>query len=366
MGMWFEQFDFESDPYERLDPYLIREKYIDWDRPDLQEVRHSLNRFVENVCNQRRVGLKVFGPSGGGKTWFVRLCQKEISKKQPTSIFVYTKIPEIEPTFQVVYRIGIEYFLDSQMTLLIDHVTKTKQSTSLEAWKEIIDDPNLSVCFAKISGGGEAAVSARRWLIGDKLSSAELKSIEIVTSLDSDYDRFVTLKKLLKQLSRIFSTAVLIVDELENASVKPARQLGDSLRDMLDEFGERFALLCCFTAEKEEEWYDLGYTEALARRLDFTVKLDSLKIDTLPEFLRLHHRLYRKRKSEVKDQIFPFTEDGIRELLNQMDPSLHYPGYFLPNCGELARLAALKRLSEINAGFVKSNISLVPHIRLPR
>lgn len=36
--MWYEKFDFIKDPYEKVDPYKIDDKYLEWNRPDLELV----------------------------------------------------------------------------------------------------------------------------------------------------------------------------------------------------------------------------------------------------------------------------------------------------------------------------------------
>lgn len=352
MPTWFEVFRFVKDPYEKLDPYRIDIKYLVWDRPDLSEAREALNKFIEDTLNKQRVGLRIFGPSGSGKTWLTRIIEKEVSQKDNNILFLYTKIPRIEPTFQIVYRIAIDYFL----THHFEKLTKKMGATDLSAWKKVIEDPELSVGFLKLSSGTATKKAlARKWLIGDKLTASELSDLEITYSLDSDYERFEMLRKLIEKLSKVFSTSILVVDELENASVKLAGQLSDSLRDMLDVFSERFALITSFTAEKAEEWYDLGYTEALGRRFDYSIKLDSLEKKTLPGFLRLHHKVYRKRRVRVEDHVFPFTDESAVKLLELMSPGFHYPGYFLPNCRDMVRYAAANEKKQIDITFVEKN-----------
>ncbi len=356
MPTWFELYKFVKDPYEKLDPYTIKEEYLVWDRPDLSKAREKLDRFIEDSLNNKRVGLRIFGPSGSGKTWFTRIIEKELSIKDDKILFLYTKIPRIEPTFQIVYRIAIDYFIKHHFKKL----TEITGATDLDSWKKVIGEPELSVCFLKLSTGTttEKAI-AKKWLIGDKITTKELSELEITYSLDSDYERFEMLRKLIEKLSRVFSTSILVVDELENASVKLAGQLSDSLRDMLDVFSERFGLIASFTAQKADEWYDLGYTEALGRRFDYTIKLDSLEKNTLLEFLSLHHKAYRKKESKVKDHIFPFTKDSPIKLLESTSPGYHYPGYFLPNCRDIVRYAAENVKEEIDITFIEENLERV-------
>lgn len=314
---------------------------------------------MEDVSNARRVALKIFGPAGSGKTWLTRIIEKEVILKNENIAFIYTKIPRMEPTFQVVYRIALENFVKNYIGRLNEKVRTMQGNNDLNAWKSVISEPSLATSLFNIASKSSHDTLAYKWLIGDKLTASELKNIGLLYSLDSDYERFSMLVKLINEISKIFSSSVLIVDELENASVKLAISLGDGLRDLLDEFGDKFALICSFTAQKEEEWYDHGYSEAFARRLDYTIQIDSLKKDVIPDFLKKHHELYRKPDSKPKDQIIPFEEDSAIKLLEKMSPGHHYPGYYLPNCGSLARLAVEAGAGTIDNSFIEKNFSRV-------
>ncbi|MEM3612659.1 MAG: hypothetical protein QW090_04810 [Candidatus Bathyarchaeia archaeon] len=359
MQTWYEAFYFAKDPYEKLDPYNIDFERLIWDRPDLEKAKEDVDKFLEDIVHKQRVALKIFGPAGSGKTWLTRIIQKElIFNKKENALFLYTKVPRMEPTFQVVYRIVIEHFFKNYFDKLRNYINEKKGSTDLNAWKDVIEDEELALCFSKYASGGQDRALARKWLIGDKLSASELSSMGMVYSLDSDYERFEMLRKLIERLLNIFSTCVLVIDELENASVKLAGQISDGLRDMLDVFSERFALIASFTAQKADEWYDLGYTESLGRRFDFTVELASLRKEIIPEFLRLHHKVYRKKDVTIEDEIFPFEEDSAIRLMELMSPEHHYPGYFLPNCKDIARRAAGKK-QRIDVKFVEENFQWV-------
>jgi hypothetical protein len=359
MPTWYEAFQFSKDPYEKLDPYNIDFERLIWDRLDLKKTKEDIDNFVEDVINKQRVALKIFGPAGSGKTWLTRIIQKElIVEKKENALFLYTKVPRIEPTFQVVYRIAIDYFFKNYFDELRKYISDKKGLTDLNAWKDVIGNEELASCFSKYASGGQDKALATKWLMGDKLSASELSSIEIVYSLDSDYERFEMLRKLIEKLLNVFSTCVLVVDELENASVKLAGQISDGLRDMLDVFSERFALIASLTAQKADEWYDQGYTESLGRRFDYTVELTSLNKETIPEFLRLHHKAYRKKDADIKDEVLPFREDSAVKLLELMSPEHQYPGYFLPNCKDLARLIAGKK-DYIDTKFVEENFQRV-------
>jgi hypothetical protein len=359
--MWFEELGFVKNPYRRLDPYTIELDYLVWDRPDLPNVRRTLDRFIEDILTQHRTALRVFGPAGSGKTWITRIIQKEVNERGGGVCFIYTKIPKIEPTFQVVYRKAIEYFLENHIKKIAEHIRSKTEKDDFESWKRVIEDGDLATCLANIYTKSSQLIHARKWITGEKLTISELRELNITYSLDSDYDRFQMLIRLMREASKVFSSVILVVDELENAPVKLAGQIGDGLRDLLDEFSEKFALICSFTAQKVEEWYDHGYAEFLARRINYTIQLDSLGRDHISEFLRTHHTMYRRGGFEG-DQLLPFNEDSVVSLLEAMPPEFHYPGYFLPNCEELARLAVENEVEVITTKFIESNLDKLPFV----
>jgi len=356
---WFESFGFEINPYSKIDPYTIPLDKLVWNRTDLKDVRKKLDKFVEDIFNGNRVGLKIFGPTASGKTWLIRIIEKEILSKKDGMVFIYTKIPKLDPTFSVIYRIAIENFIEKYMKKLTDYVSKQEGQTNLDAWIKVLVNEDLAKCFQQISSKSPNDFIAKRWLSGDKISSTELNAIKVSSSLDSDYKKFEMLKNLLKQLSKIFPSIILVIDELENASTRFAGQVSETLREILDEFSEKFGLICAFTAQKLEEWYDIGYTESLERRLDYVMELDSLKKDAISDFLGMHHKVYRKTDFEVKNDLYPFNEKGAISLLEVSDTRFHYPGFFLPNCQEILRLAFDKKIKEINAEFVKNHADVL-------
>ena len=353
MVEWFTTLEFEKNPYEIPDPTKIEDKYLGWDRPDLPEAKKTLDAFIDAVANGRRVGLRIFGQSGSGKTWLARVIQVELLKKQPSSILFYSKVPKVEPTFAIVYRIAIENFLKDYLSVLAETVKKRQGGTDNAHWSKEISDPDLANALSRISSNIDAPL-AREWLIGGRVSATDLNRLKISASIDTDYDRLSMLKRLLKEMGSIFPIVVLTIDELENAPNKLAPALGDSMRELIDEFSGKFGIICLFTAEKEEIWFDYGYSQALARRLDYTIGLESLKSKDVAEFLRLHQAKYRKQGSRVPDQLLPFSKVGSEELLMEMPVGENYPSYYLVDCGIVARAHAESGASgPIDSQFVK-------------
>jgi hypothetical protein len=352
--MWYEVFSFEADPYQKLDPFNIEISRLSWNRPDLSLEREKINHFVQDVIAGNRVGLIGYGAIGSGKTWVARILQKEIQEKQPNSIFIYTKVHKIEPTFSVIYENAMESVL-AQLNGIKKAVLSKTGKENIQGWQEAFPNADLAKGLANIFMGGTKGLTAKRWLLGNKCSSTDLDSLEIINPVDSDYKQYKILKDLISSLTTLFPAVVLVVDELDNAPVKLASVLSDSFRNMLDEFASHFALVCLFTAQAVEEWYEYGYTEPLLRRIDYKVTLSSLKPKALPAFLRAHHALYRKKGETVEDQLCPFTEEGAIALLKQMPIEKHFPSYFFDNCEAITKRAAEDKINSIDPAYILKN-----------
>lgn len=358
--MWYENFGFEANPYQKLDPFKIELSRLSWNRSDLASERQKLDRFIADVLAGSRTGLIGYGAIGSGKTWLARILQKEIKSKQEKMIFIYTKIYKLEPTFAVIYKIAIESIL-SQMEMIKKAVSAKTGRDDLEGWKQAFEDEDLAKGLTNIAVGGKNGAIAERWLFGNRVLSSDLDVLGIINPLDSDYKQYEMLKNAIFALSKLFPVVVFVIDELDNAPVKLASALSDSLRNMLDEFASNFALVCLFTAEALAEWYEHGYSETLQRRIDYTVTLGSLKSESVLEFLRAHHSLYRRKDHKVEDQLFPFSEDGVVTMLKSMPVERHFPGYFLPNCEAIAKISVEEKVDTIDSQYVQKKRSRMPY-----
>ena len=358
--MWYEKFDFIANPYQKLDPFKIDLSRLSWNRDDLAKEREKLDRFIEDLLSGNRVGLMGYGAIGSGKTWLARILQKEIQDKQPSSIFIYTKIHKLEPTFSVLYKIAIESIL-SEIETIRKSVSIKAGRDDVDGWKTIFEDEDIAKGFANITKGGKAGALAARWLFGYRISSSDLNTLNIVNPIDSDYIKYETLRNIVFTLTKLFPIVILVIDELDNAPVKLASALSDSLRNMLDEISNNFGLFCLFTAEALEEWYEHGYSEALRRRIDYTMELGSIKVERAPDFLRKHHSLYRKKKQGTRDELYPFSEGGVVTVLKLMPIEKLFPGYFFPNCESIAKAAAEEDVETIDSHYVQRNRAKMPY-----
>lgn len=224
MSNFYEKSGFVKNPYERLNPYLIEEKFLEWDRPDLPNAKKDLERFTDDVIEGRRVGLRIFGPTGSGKTWLTKIINKKLSEKSKTLerpiVFIYTLIPAVEPTFSVMYKEAIDHFLRHDFKIISKYVEKTYGSLTPDNWKKIVDHNELAHVLAWISSGFKHWELAKKWIRAERISTTEISTLGFTYAIDGDYRRLNILKELLFQLSKNFAPVVFVIDELENTPPK--------------------------------------------------------------------------------------------------------------------------------------------------
>lgn len=351
--MWYEKFGFKDDPYVTRNPMTVPFEQIKWNRDDLTG-KPTLDRFLERVLAGRRVGIRVFGPGGSGKTWLLRYIEKSLeekSKGKALIAYTYAYIPGLEPTFSIFYEKFISE-IDRHLPVILKTIDE-KADHKKAKWGDYLGDRDLAEALAHIHDG-ENVDTYKAWLSGARMTPTELRSFKLVSPLVRDYKKYEVMRTLITQSLHAFSSFTLIVDELENAPSVLARGLGDCLRDLLDSFYDKFSLVCGYTTDIAEELIDWGYGDFLYKRLEHEIRMDALGMDAAIEFLRIHHECYRKAGYKVEDQLFPFEQSGIRRLIEIMDPKKCYPRTILINCGTLAEQAARQDVM-VTAKLVNDN-----------
>ena len=361
--MWYEKFGFKDDPYVIRSPMVVPFENIKWNRNDLFG-KKSLNNFIERVLDGRRVGMRVYGPVGSGKTWLLRYIQKNLkeqSKSRALVLYTYSYIPRLEPTFTVFYEKFISE-IDQYLPKILAAIDKQAGHEKAN-WNNYLPYKDLATSLSNIHDKENEDVY-KAWLLGIRMSSSDLREFKLTSPLIGDFKKFEVIRTLIEKSLLTFSSFTLIVDELENAPPGLAKGLGDSLRDLLDSFYDRFSLVCGYTTEIADEIIDWGYGVFLYSRLEHEVKMETLVADASLEFLRIHHECYRKPDYKVEDQLFPFDESGIRRLIEIMDPKHCYPRFILTNCGVLAEEAAKQKV-KLTAKFVSDNKEFLSYLTKP-
>ena len=374
--MWYERYGFTLDPYTIKDPFQIQPELLEWNREDLQEAHWKIQTFVDRACSGYRVGLGAYGPIGSGKTWLLRIIEKNFKEKLGDKVlflYIRTYLPVSEPTFGIVYSLFIDSIL-LQMDMILSGLTKAigkkmsrpeeeveelKRLIGEEGWQriigEIVPDRSLANCLWHLTYHPEKKDLCREWLSGEKLAAKDLADLRFTMNLDKDFRKMEALKNLVSLSLNVYSLVVLVVDEMENARPMTARIIGDSLRDLLDSFSGNFSVICSYTGERAEELVDLGYGPWLHTRLEYFAGLEALTTDYIASWLAKHNSLYRKEGWTGADQLLPFTKEGIQLLLRMMKPEARYPRYIFVNCGHLGQAAYEANKDTIDPAFIEAN-----------
>ena len=174
--MWFKKFDFRKDPYTPTDPFEIPLDFIKWNRDDLRD-RWKLERCIEDVTHGYRVGLRVYGPAGSGKTWLLRYLQKTLLEELGNKVAViYGKVYKGDPTFSTVYESLVESWNDhrDQILLAIEKEVGRKR----DRWSELIGDRDMATCLHEIRypSKEEKTYICEHWLRGTRIGARDLST----------------------------------------------------------------------------------------------------------------------------------------------------------------------------------------------
>lgn len=355
MEQWF--FDFVEYPYGiRPEPMLLPDERIMWDRDDLDD-KENVDRFIKAISEGRSVGLRIYGDSGAGKTWLVRYIKKRLESEMENPIIFYNRIVGAKSTFEEFYFDLITAIIPQLGRLL--SVVEQKIGDKSSDWIDYWDNHDLGEALRHIQKKDDHEGLSKDWLKGTA-SSAAIKPTGIITKLDTDFQKVEVLQKLLHKASELFSTCVLVLDEIALVKRGFGRELGRIVKDIFDGFYEKFGLICTYTGVTSDTLLD-NYDSHFYERFEHEVGLKTIKKDYLPTFLRLHHQSYRKTGAEIKDQLYPFTESAVYKLIDLIDPESLFPRSILKSCGVLAIEATERAKTKIiDEKFVEKNAGLIP------
>lgn len=342
--MWYEAFGFRIDPYTpTVNPFTRPPDVFIWNRDDLQGKR-QWETFIQKVIEGGRVALKVYGSPGSGKTWLLRMTEIKLREQlEGKGLIVCIQLDEYSSTIDAIYSKFLDGILPHLEKIRIEIAQKIGfRDLSLERWLEFVPERNLAACLWNMTTDAAKRDLCQNWLEGEKLSPTDRRELKLSSNLDQEYKKVEVIKNLISISRHAFPRVVVILDEL--TQIRPAsraRAFSSVLQSLLDSFSANFGLVCSYTAtapeELMEEW---GYTEWLYRRFDYTVSMDLLSPDFIPTWLALHHTTHRKPQVEIKEQLVPFTEEGIKWLVQIMERGKRYPANILENCRTLGPLAA--------------------------
>jgi hypothetical protein len=356
--MSYEKWGFTEYPYGILKTRQLKPDKITWNRDDLED-KGNVENFINDILDHRSVSLKIWGPTRSGKTWLLNYIEKKLHEKFENNIMIiYTDIPSSEPTIDNFYGKFIDSLL-KKIDIILPKI-EGKIGKDQSDWENYFEDPELGAAIYHLRGKSVQKPVAVQWLKGEKISSSVLRSLNIISSLNKA-KKIENMIDIITVLRNIFESFVLMVDEI--GLIRPpsaARAIGNTLQILLDRFDSKFGLICTYTASLANVLLDLGYSEHFYKRFDYDVQITALPSEYVPEFLRLHHTVYRKPDYKVKDQLYPFALDGIKKILEIIGEDNYYPGYILHTCGSIASEALKSDVDLIHAKFIEDNKKRIP------
>lgn len=383
---WVEDLGFEEDPYRKRDPFEIPENRIIWNRTDLNEfMTDQIDPLLDKVENLYGAGLLIHGYLGSGKTWLCRFLSKSVKErirkkygKDPLIFQAHLKTEWRGLEFlykdlvEDLYRKGffdeLKKYLDSlkeeQKTQIpSEGIIESKREEIAEEWvkeklRAVTEHQYLTEALFSLWKAKETDV-IWAWLRAESVPISDLREYNIYSKIGTDYDRFKTLSAMISVAKEMYPTVVLILDELRNMEEAKARELSEYLRELIDAHYERLFLLCTFTTTELDELYDLGYTAAFVDRLDNISRIDIIMAEAAPVFLREHHKVYRKHDFKIKDQLHPFSEKGIKKLVEILKPVKKVPRFILMNGGSLVKKFVSSEAKLIDEKFIMDNLSIL-------
>ncbi len=359
MTEWYDFYGFEQNPYEIKEPMKIPYELIEWNRDDLKD-KWQMQRFIEDILKGRSVSIRIFGPSGSGKTWLLRYIEKEIKikRERADAVFLYTKLTRVGASFLTFYKMFISNF--KQIFLSQQKRIAQEAGLKIEDWENYFGDSDLAKALYYIAREDkERNKDAERWLMGERVGSSVLSKLDIISSLD-DYKKCEVIKNIIRKVTEWFSVCLFFVDEIALVTPSVGRALGGVLKELLDEFYEKFSLAITYTATASDALIDYGYDYHFYRRFDYEVELSPIPEEYISDFFRVHHKCYRKKQIKVTDELSPFTEKAIKELYNLIAPEYRHPGPILKAAGNIVREAYYSKKKEIEPKFVKENKERIP------
>lgn len=337
MTNWIERFGFDFDPYAIVEPEI---NHIVWNRNDLSD-ESSVFEFLKRVREGQRVGLKLWGPAGAGKTWLTKYIEKELIADQDTTrLVINSRTPGISSSpFNAFYATFLESYLP-HLEDLVDKVNEllSPDATTIGQWQEQLRDRNLGACFWTVKHRPELMAICLNWLEGERLAAAEIRDIGVSSSLNDESKKFSIIRGLCRvAVDYGYESVTLIVDELENANPPSrARAMSEAFRELLDSFARNFSLVACWSVQNIDELYDVGFTEFMLGRMQYTVELEPISPDFASEWLTEANKAFRTIGTWDGPDIAPFTDKAITHLVRSMDITHRFPRYILRNCGVLA------------------------------
>lgn len=386
----FKKFRLKMNPFPVLavpndTPVFIadRESLLDNFRTELSALRN----------NEDTVITVISGDYGTGKSHLFKYIKYQVnlqlrSSSKPT-LAVYIK--KIGRNFKDFYSyfiddVGSEIFTNLALELILSYLTNhkskvdsyiidtTKKINEIKrsnipdflrnsTFKDLFYDmkqehrtvhPDLLSALLHLAHP-DYFMTSWRWLLGEKLSKEDMKSINVQSTIDDEYIARVILQNIINFIiiqKEMF--LVILIDEFEFFTSLPniaRNRFADDLREFIDVNKKKIFLIIASTPSGIH-FIKENYT-ALERRLFTNMQdLGQFETDDVKELIILYLKNARIDESMntdniIKDELFPFTDDAIIEIYEKTKGNI---AAILVSCRQL-----ISKLQQSNEAIIDQN-----------
>ena len=302
---------------------------------DRQELQLELKELLHSLSKRDTSSIHLFWAwFGAGKThtllYLAHQAELSNARGDGTTLFtVYSEFPKTVRGFLDIFRTftadaDLDRFADAYLEI------RTCPSADVLQRKFALTSPDLaSALHALALGDVQGKATAARWLRGDAISVAQLRSIGVTRKLDSAEEAvrlFAALAALLSDAARARGRAgarlIWILDEfqrIERCSAKLKEEINTGLSSTFNACPQGLSVFVSFSGNPQKSlppWFSRELRDRIGRTKIFI--LPPMRSDEALTFVKDVLRQFRP--SNFKDDLpyFPFTQEAVQTILAEI------------------------------------------------
>lgn len=302
---------------------------------DRQELQTELKELLQTLSRRDTSSIHLFWAwFGAGKThtllYLAHLTEIANQAAAGTALLtVYSEFPKSVRGFLDVFRTftigaGPDRFVDAYLE------TQTCASAEIVHRRLLLASPDLaSALHVMASGEGQRYLIAARWLRGESLPAAQLRSIGITKKIDSTEEsvRIVAalvdlLSEAAKSRGRAGARVLWILDEfqrIDQCSAKLKQEINTGLASTFNACPNKLSLFLSFSGNPQKggpSWFSRELRDRIGRPKIFV--LPPMRSEEALTFVKdvLHH--FRPTSFDSNAPYFPFTQEAVQTILAEI------------------------------------------------
>lgn len=305
---------------------------------DRRELQAELTELLQTVSGRDTSSIHLFWAwFGAGKTHTLLYLANQadlVNRRNEglSLITVYSEFPTSVRGFLDVFR---AFTTGSDLDRFVDAYLEIRTGPSAEALDRrlVLASPDLaSALQALASGDAQRQLIAARWLRGEPLPVAQLRSIGVARKIDSIEESvriLAALADLLNEAARLRgrpgARLIWILDEfqrIERCSAKLKEAINVGLSSTFNACPKRFSLLVSFSGNPQKglpPWLRRELRDRIGRAKVFV--LPPLRSDEALSFVKDVLHEFRPGSFDKEGTYFPFTEEAVRAVIAEIAKS---------------------------------------------